>query len=67
MAMNNTPMHVLPLGCSFQFKHNPSTAIKTQTKCGNMIKRFGTGNKMLLMFPVKAAKLPDSSSSHKLN
>lgn len=68
MTMNNTPIHVLPLGCSFQSKHTPSTstATKIQTKCGNMTKRFGTGNKLLLMFPVKAAKLPDSSGSHKL-
>lgn len=68
MTINNTTIHVLPLGCSFQCKHTPSTstAIKTQTKCGNMTKRFGTGNKLLLMFPVKAAKLPDSLSSHKL-
>lgn len=68
MTMNNTPIHVLPLGCSFLSKHTPSTptAIKIQTKCESMTKRVGTGNKLLLMFPVKAAKLPDSSSSHKL-
>lgn len=68
MTMNNTLIHVRPLGCSFQSKHTPSTSttIKMQNKCENMTKRFGTGNKLLLMFPVKAAKLPHSSSSHKL-
>lgn len=68
MTMNNTTIHVLPLGFSLSIQTHSFYSHQNSNQVWEHDKKFGTGNKLLLMFPVKAAKLQQScsSGSHKL-